>query len=278
MSNHNKETKARCTHCYRHYVEGTAAWALYMMRMGHKVTNPMYDPRVYHLPEGGMIHMNGVETIATNQWIDYWCIDVPDSWQLYEEPKPTYATPQDIINYMFAAWVKSGMYYKDFDRHVIDMMNGLMTRTLVCYGDEDDDNIGIIPLRAMLDRQVHSMRLKPLKIRRHGENIRYIPNIEEDYIHSPINEKILEQMKDLMAVALWGIMMEEDNDDAAHWKAYQMSIGPIYSYNISDEMGGWSGGGCLTKEQLLGKYERAVEDMFNEFGEEKSQLKAQEEK
>jgi hypothetical protein len=179
------------------------------------------------------------------------------------------AAPQDIINYMFAAWVKSGMYYKDFDRHVIDMMNGLMTRTLVCYGDEDDDNIGIIPLRAMLDRQVHSMRLKPLKIHRHGENIRYIPNIEEDYIHSPINEKILEQMEDLMAVALWGIMREEDNDDAAHWKAYKMSIGPIYSYNISDEMGGWSGGGCLTKEQLLGKYERAVEDMFNEFGEEK---------
>lgn len=309
MSNHNKETKARCTHCYRHYVEGTAAWALYMMRMGHKVTNPMYDPRVYHLPEGGMIHVNGIESIAGSEWIDYWCIDVPDGWQLYEEPKPanperwvcyecgvkdsrkghfpgcsrivkpkpTYAAPQDIINYMFAAWVKSGMYYKDFDRHVIDMMNGLMERTIVCYGDEDDDNIGIIPLRVMLDRQVHSMRLKPLKIYRHGENIRYIPNIEEDYIHSPINEKILEQMEDLMAVALWGIMREEDNDDAAHWKAYKMSIGPIYSYNISDEMGG-KAGGCLTKEQLLGKYERAVEDMFNEFGEEKGLLKAQEEK
>ena len=87
MSNHNKETEARCPHCYRHYVEGERAWALYMMRMGHKVTNPMYDNRVYHLPEGGMIHVNGIESIATSQWIDYWCIDVPDGWQLYE-PKP----------------------------------------------------------------------------------------------------------------------------------------------------------------------------------------------
>ncbi len=89
MSDHNKETEARCPHCYRHYVEGTAAWALYMMRMGHKVTNPKYDPRVYHLPEGDMIHVNGIKSIATNQWIDYWCIDLPDGWRLYE-PKPTY--------------------------------------------------------------------------------------------------------------------------------------------------------------------------------------------
>ena len=88
MSDHNKETEARCPHCYRHYVEGTAAWALYMMRMGHKVTNPKYDPRVYHLPEGDMIHVNGIKSIATNQWIDYWCIDLPDGWQLYEEPQP----------------------------------------------------------------------------------------------------------------------------------------------------------------------------------------------
>ena len=88
MSNHSKETEARCPHCYRHYVEGTAAWALYMMRMGHKVTNPMYDNQVYHLPEGGMIHINGrIETIAANLWVDYWCIDIPDGWQLYE-PKP----------------------------------------------------------------------------------------------------------------------------------------------------------------------------------------------
>ena len=87
MSDHNKETEARCPHCYRHYVEGTAAWALYMMRMGHKVTNPKYDPRVYHLPEGDMIHVNGIKSIATNQWIDYWCIDLPDGWQLYEEPE-----------------------------------------------------------------------------------------------------------------------------------------------------------------------------------------------
>jgi hypothetical protein len=85
MSNHNK-----CPHCYRHYVEGTAAWALYMMRMGCKVTNPKYDPRVYHLPEGSMIHVNGIKSIATNQWIDYWCIDIPDGWQIYEEPQPAY--------------------------------------------------------------------------------------------------------------------------------------------------------------------------------------------
>jgi hypothetical protein len=90
MSNHNKETEARCFHCYRHYVEGTAAWALYMMRMGRKVTNPKYDPRVYHLPEGSMIHVNGIKSIATNQWIDYWCIDIPDGWQIYEEPQPAY--------------------------------------------------------------------------------------------------------------------------------------------------------------------------------------------
>lgn len=88
MSNHNKETEARCFHCYRHYVEGTAAWALYVMRMGRKVTNPKHDPRVYHLPEGGMIHVNGIKSIATNQWIDYWCIDIPDGWKIYEEPKP----------------------------------------------------------------------------------------------------------------------------------------------------------------------------------------------
>jgi hypothetical protein len=91
MSNHNKETEARCFHCYRHYVEGTAAWALYMMRMGRKVTNPKYDPRVYHLPEGGMIQIDGMEIIAGNQWIDYWCIDVPDGWEIYEEPKPLLA-------------------------------------------------------------------------------------------------------------------------------------------------------------------------------------------
>ena len=88
MSNHNKETEARCIHCYRHYVEGTAAWALYMMRIGHKVTNPMYDQRVYHLPEGGMIHVNGIKSIAGSEWIDYWCIDIPDGWEIYEEPKP----------------------------------------------------------------------------------------------------------------------------------------------------------------------------------------------
>jgi hypothetical protein len=88
MSNHNKETEARCFHCYRHYVEGTAAWALYMMRMGRKVTNPKYDPRVYYLPEGGMIQIDGMEIIAGNQWIDYWCIDIPDGWEIYEEPKP----------------------------------------------------------------------------------------------------------------------------------------------------------------------------------------------
>jgi hypothetical protein len=80
MSNHNKETEARCFHCYRHYVEGTAAWALYMMRMGRKVTNPKDDPRIYHLPEGGMIHVNGIKSIAGNLWIDYWCIDLPDGW------------------------------------------------------------------------------------------------------------------------------------------------------------------------------------------------------
>jgi hypothetical protein len=83
MSNHNKETEARCPHCYRHYVEGTAAWALYMMRMGRKVTNPD-DPRVYYLPEGGIIQVDGMEMIAGNKWIDYWCIDIPDGWQLYE--------------------------------------------------------------------------------------------------------------------------------------------------------------------------------------------------
>ena len=88
MSNHNKETEARCFHCYRHYVEGTAAWALYMMRMGHKVTNPKDDPRVYYLPEGGIIQVDGMEIIAGNKWIDYWCIDIPDGWEIYEEPKP----------------------------------------------------------------------------------------------------------------------------------------------------------------------------------------------
>jgi len=97
MSNHNNETEARCIHCFRHYVEGTAAWALYMMRMGHKITNPMYDQRVYHLPEGGMIHVNGIESIATTQWIDYWCIDIPDGWQLYEEPEP--ANPERWVCY-----------------------------------------------------------------------------------------------------------------------------------------------------------------------------------
>jgi hypothetical protein len=97
MSNHNKETEARCFHCYRHYVEGTAAWALYMMRMGHKVTNPKYDPRVYHLPEGGMIQVDRMEVIAGNQWIDYWCIDIPDGWEVYEEPKPETAKGQFAV-------------------------------------------------------------------------------------------------------------------------------------------------------------------------------------
>lgn len=254
---------------------GTAEWAWQMAKLG--IETRCYEGKI-KVSKSGLIEVcyNGMAyAMPLTQSPDNKAYTIkkisqcsPTGWQLYEEPKPTYAVPQDIINYMFAAWVKSGMYYKDFDRHVIDMMNDLMTRTLVCYGDEDDHNIGIIPLRAMLDRQVHAVQLRPLKTHCHGENIRYIPNIEEDYIHSPINEKTLEQMEDLMVVALWGIMREEDNDDAAHWKAYQMSIGPIYSYNISDEMGG-KVGGCLTKEQLLGKYERAVEDMFNEFGEEK---------
>lgn len=94
MNNHNKEIEARCSHCYRYYIEGTTAWALYMMRMGHEITNPMYDTRVYHLSEGGMIHVNGVETLAASEWIDYWCIDIPDSWEIYEEqikePEPIY--------------------------------------------------------------------------------------------------------------------------------------------------------------------------------------------
>lgn len=118
----NKETEARCFHCYRHYVEGTAAWALYMMRMGHKVTNPKYDPRVYHLPEGGMIHINGVETIATNQWVDYWCIDIPDGWEIYEEPTfnvGDWATDGMVTGYierwgMGMAWVKT----QDAEHHI----------------------------------------------------------------------------------------------------------------------------------------------------------------
>jgi hypothetical protein len=99
MSNHNKETEARCFHCYRHYVEGTAAWALYMMRMGHKVTNPKYDPRIYYLPEGGMIQIDEMEIIAGNQWIDYWCIDIPDGWEIYEEPKPEHPAINDYNRY-----------------------------------------------------------------------------------------------------------------------------------------------------------------------------------
>ena len=126
MSNHNKETEARCPHCYRHYVEGERAWALYMMRMGHKVTNPMYDNRVYHLPEGGMIHVNGIESIATSQWIDYWCIDVPDGWQLYEEPepepepKPAYAV-EDWVEFIDAGGHKSqGKYLsKAYDNAIL---------------------------------------------------------------------------------------------------------------------------------------------------------------
>jgi hypothetical protein len=108
MSNHNKETEARCPHCYRHYVEGTAAWALYMMRMGHKVTNPKYDPRVYHLPEGRMIQVDGMEIIAGNQWIDYWCIDIPDGWEIYEEPKPllTDSKVGDLCQRKDGKWVQ----------------------------------------------------------------------------------------------------------------------------------------------------------------------------
>lgn len=169
---------------------------------------------------------------------------------------------QKIVNYLFSVWVKSGMYYKDFDRHIIDMMNGLVTRTLIFYGDESDDNIAVVPLRKMLEHQAKTIELTKLTVTNYGQNIRYIPDAEQDYIHSPISEKCLEQMEDMVAMALWGIMQDEPNDSAAHWELYKLSISPIYHYDISMEMPGV--GGCRTTDQLLLDYELALTNGIEE--------------
>jgi hypothetical protein len=167
----------------------------------------------------------------------------------------TKAQTQDIINYMFAVWVRSGMYCKDFDRHVIDMMNRLLTWTIVCCGDDDDD-LGIVPLREIIEVKGKISELPPIKVYCvHGENIRYIPDIDMDFLHSPLSEECLDDMAIIAAVALREIMREEPNNNAARWIMYEMSVGPIYDYEICNSIGG-IGGGCATIKQLLLGYEQ----------------------
>lgn len=71
-------------------VPGSSAEALENMIKGHKVTSKD-DPCIYWLGEDDLIicgkHGNCEEqpVVSATLWVDYWCIEVPDGWRIYEE-------------------------------------------------------------------------------------------------------------------------------------------------------------------------------------------------
>lgn len=156
--------------------------------------------------------------------------------------------PQDIINHIFAIWVKSGMYYRDFSMIILDLINSIDVDTLMIRDyDDGEEELFVIPLRKALKATSEKFKnqfIPKFKIFCYGKNIRFTPDIDESHISSPIDCKIERYMKNMLVLAMH--MFAENNinlsDKEIKWNMYEMSMTPIYYFEVASEMNGIGGG------------------------------------
>ena len=154
-----------------------------------------------------------------------------------------------LINYMFYVWVTSGMFYRDFVSHVIDMLLTLETWTLRCEEHDDDscEGLYVVPLESVIE----NIALPAPKIYQScGRNLRFIPDIETNYIHSPQSVECETDMALITAYILHEQWLKQGNMSAAKWETIALAHSPLYYFDLS----GLDIGGVLSNDQLLKKY------------------------